>query len=96
MLVQELIAATGFKAPLRLPGVIEQATIETLRFASFTQVANFTGCPSMSVPLFWNEAGLPIGVMFTGRFGDEATLFALAGQLEKARPWAGRVPPIHA
>lgn len=95
-LVQRLIATTGFKAPLRLPSVLEQASIEALRFASFTQVANFTGCPSMSVPLFWSDAGLPIGTMFTGRFGDEATLFSLAGQLEQARPWAGRVPPIHA
>ncbi len=94
--LQRLLIATGFKAPLKIPGVIETATIETLRFASFSQVANFTGRPSMSVPLFWNEAGLPIGTMFTGRFGDESTLFSLARQLEEARPWAGRRPPIHA
>ena len=59
-------------------------------------VANITGNPAMSVPLWWNGAGLPIGVHFLGRFGDEATLFRLGAQLEQARPWAGRVPPISA
>src|SRR5262249_10860837 len=50
-------------------------------------VANITGNPAMSVPLHWNDAGLPIGVHFLGRFGDEATLFRLAAQLEDARPF---------
>jgi amidase len=59
-------------------------------------VANITGNPAMSVPLWWNADGLPIGVHFLGRFGDEATLFRLAAQLEAARPWAGRLPPVHA
>ena len=48
----------------------------------------------MSVPLWWNDDGLPIGVHFLGRFGDEATLFRLAGQLEAARPWAQRTPAV--
>ncbi len=59
-----------------------------------TQVANQTGLPAMSVPLCWNAAGLPIGVQFTAPFGDEATLFQLAAQLETARPWAGRLPLV--
>jgi len=50
----------------------------------------------MSVPLWWNDAGLPIGVHFLGRFGDEATLFRLAAQLEEARAWTDRIPPFHA
>ncbi|MDP1632238.1 MAG: amidase [Caulobacter sp.] len=55
---------------------------------------NFTGQPSLSLPLWQSEANLPLGMMFTGRFGDEATLYRLAGQLEKELPWAGRKPPV--
>jgi amidase len=56
-------------------------------------VANITGNPAMSVPLWWNERGLPIGVHFLGRFGDEAMLIRLAAQLEEAYPWAMHRPP---
>jgi amidase len=57
-------------------------------------VANLTGNPAMSVPLYWNADNLPIGAHFLAPYGDEATLFRLAGQLESARPWAHRIPPI--
>lgn len=63
-------------------------------FSPFTQMANMTGQPSMSVPLAQSSGGLPIGVMFTGRFGDEATLYRLAGQLERAAPWRDRRPSV--
>jgi Asp-tRNA(Asn)/Glu-tRNA(Gln) amidotransferase A subunit family amidase len=66
----------------------------TTGFSPYTRLANCTGQPSMSVPLYWSEAGLPIGAMFTARFGDEAMLFRLAGQLERARPWWGRRPAV--
>ena len=48
----------------------------------------------MSVPLAWSKDGLPLGVMFSARFGDEATLFRLAAQLEQARPWRGKRPAV--
>jgi amidase len=60
----------------------------------FTPPFNMTGQPSISLPLVQSPSGLPIGMMFTARYGDEATLFRLAAQLEQARPWADRHPPI--
>jgi amidase len=68
-----------------------------IKFISgFTTLCNITGQPAMSVPLFWNDDNLPLGSHFIGRFGDEATLFRLAAQLEEARPWAGRRPRVSA
>lgn len=61
-----------------------------IAFVPFTPIANATGQPAMSLPLHWTEAGLPVGVHFLARFGDEATLFRLAAQLEQAQPWAQR------
>jgi amidase len=63
-------------------------------FTPYTALFNVTGQPAMSVPLYWNDEGLPIGMQFVGRYGDEATLFRLASQLEKAKPWSERIPPI--
>lgn len=64
------------------------------RFTPYTAKFNATGQPAMSMPLYWNGQNLPIGSHFVGRFGDEATLFRLAAQLEKACPWADRLPPV--
>ena len=63
-------------------------------FGPFTALQNFTGQPSMSVPLHWSAGGLPIGTMFSARNGDEATLLALASELERARPWRMKKPPV--
>ena len=65
-------------------------------FVPITPICNMTGQPAMSVPLFWNSDGLPVGSHFVARFGDEATLFRLAAQLEQAQPWAQRRPPVAA
>lgn len=77
---------------LRRLRVARLLAAKTFEFVPYTPLFNATGQPAMSVPLHWNEAGLPIGMHFVGRFGDEATLFRLAGQLERARPWFDRAP----
>ncbi|HET9179930.1 MAG TPA: amidase [Terriglobia bacterium] len=63
-------------------------------YVPFTPIANATGQPAMSVPLYWNKEGLPVGAHFFGRFGEEGTLFRLAAQLEASRPWDHRRPPV--
>jgi amidase len=94
--VQDVVVALRLSFLLRLPGVVEASVKRVFAFIPFSPLANVTGQPSMSVPLYWNAAGLPIGTMFTARLGDEATLFRLAAQLEAARPWAARRPAVHA
>ena len=64
------------------------------RFTPFTQVANITGLPAVSLPLFWSEDGLPIGTQLVGRPADEATLIRVSAQLEQARPWRERRAPV--
>jgi amidase len=64
------------------------------RYIPGNSMFNMSGQPAMSVPLAWNAAGLPLGMMFSARFGDEATLFRLAAQLEQERPWKDKMPPV--
>lgn len=67
----------------------------TESLVAFTRPQNVTGQPAMSLPLYWNDENIPIGVHLAARFGNEAVLFQLAGQLEEARPWSRRTPPLH-
>jgi amidase len=61
---------------------------------AFTSPFNTSGNPAMTLPLHWSHDGLPIGVQFVGSFGDEATLFRLAAQIEEAKPWAHKRPRL--
>jgi amidase len=88
----KLIAQTRQTWILGAMGIIKPLAAQTFEFIPWTPVFNVTGQPAMSVPLHWNDDGLPIGMHFVGKWGDEATLFRLAGQLEKAKPWFDKVP----
>jgi amidase len=78
------------------PGEPLTGLFRAAAYVPFTPPFNVTGQPGVSLPLHWNESGLPIGVQFVGRFGAEETLLSLAGQLEEAAPWAHRRPPVSA
>lgn len=74
----------------------EELQARLMAYVGYTPVQNVAGAPAMSVPLHWTAGGLPVGVQFAGRAGDEATLLGLAYQLEAAQPWAHRRPPVSA
>jgi amidase len=74
-------------------GAIEQL-LRNGEFTPFTAVVNLTGQPAVSMPLHWSQDGLPVGVQAIGPPAGDALLLRLAAQVEEARPWAGRRPPV--
>jgi amidase len=74
--------------------LVDELAEKSLGYISYTVITNMTGQPSMSVPLHWSADGLPVGIMFAAKSGDEGTLFQLAGQLEQAQPWFGKMAAL--
>jgi amidase len=91
----DLLDRTGILGLLARAGLlaatVDQIATDSLQYVPFTQLANLTGTPAMSVPLHWTADGLPLGVQFVAPFGQEDVLLQLAAQLEQARPWFGRM-----
>ena len=95
-----ILSPTVAQAPVRLgvlslsPDNIGDYARAIGAFSPYTALQNQIGVPSMSVPLVWNAEGLPLGMMFSAPFAAEELLYSLAGQLEQARPWKDRRPPV--
>lgn len=97
--MHSLLAANPLRAPtwgdenrLKKPGLIDKMTIENLKKTPFTQLANFTGQPAVSLPLQRTPDGLARDDQFIAPFGDEAALFRLSAQIEKGKPWFDKGP----
>jgi amidase len=97
-----LLTPTLGEPPLPL-GTLDPAPENPLRgyirageFVPFTVQFNVNGQPGISLPLYWNEKGLPIGSQLVAAYGREDLLLRVAAQLEQARPWSERRPPVHA
>jgi Asp-tRNA(Asn)/Glu-tRNA(Gln) amidotransferase A subunit family amidase len=77
---------------LAATGVMDEIIADNIGWVPYTQLANLTGRPAISVPLHWTPAGLPLGVQLVGRLGADGDLLRLAAQLEEAQPWVQRYP----
>ena len=90
----DIASATRFGPLAKI--IIKELGTKAFAWTPSTPLFNMTGQPGMSVPLHWSAGGLPVGMQFIGRYGDESTLFQLAGQLERAQPWFDKRPPKQA
>jgi amidase len=84
----------GISSIIRYTGMIEKIAEQTFGWIPYPPLANITGQPAMTVPLYWTSENLPVGVMFTAPLSDEGTLFQLAAQIEKAQPWFNKAPSL--
>ncbi|MDP7704779.1 amidase [Mycobacterium sp. TY815] len=78
---------------LRHTKIVDDLVEKNLGWVPYTQLANLTGRPAISLPLHWTAESLPLGVQFVAPLGGESLLIRLAAQLEQAAPWSDRVPP---
>lgn len=93
-LAQQALLLARAGATLRFTPIVDQLIRQNLGWVPYTQLANLTGRPAMSVPLHWTPDDLPIGSQFVARLGEDGLLLRLAAQLESAAPWADRRPPL--
>ncbi|MBJ7453258.1 MAG: hypothetical protein JHC71_14425, partial [Blastococcus sp.] len=90
--ISEVLLRTRTTGVLRRIGIVDQMVEANLGWVPYTQLANVTGRPAISVPLYRTPGDLPLGVQFVGRLGSEELLLRLARQLEVAAPWDGHLP----
>jgi amidase len=90
----KMVNVLGLGRLLRKSGITDRLAVQNMARTPFTQLANITGQPAMSVPLHWARDGLPVGVQFMARTANEAVLFRLAAQLEVERPWFHKRPAV--
>jgi amidase len=96
MVLMKIVNSLGLGGLLKASGIVDKLAVESLSKTPFNYLANLTGQPAMTVPLYWTPGRRPCGSQFMGRFGDEAILYRLAAQLEKEQPWFDRRPPVTA
>jgi amidase len=93
-LANQLVGMVGLSGIMRKTSAFQETILKNLAWTPFTQLANITGRPAISVPLYWNSEGLPLGVQFVAGLNGEAELLQLAAELEQVRPWFDRRPAL--
>lgn len=87
----------GIYNPFSRPDMsVQDWVLERRRWSGNTAMCNVTGQPSLTIPLEMSKNGLPIGIELDGRLGDDGLILSLAAQLERAKPWKNRKPPVYA
>ena len=90
----DVLIKTRTASLLRHTKIVDDMVDKNLNWVPYTQLANLTGRPAISLPLHWTADGLPLGVQFVAPLAGESTLIRLAAQLEQAMPWADRLAPV--